>query len=86
MLTAFIVSGERFLPQFSVTNSRSTFVASVSSRSIDHVSAARANMIRLLSWTGRACNHLYWARHYFFLPLNENDPEEMAVYNLRIKW
>lgn len=41
---------------------------------------------RFLWWIGKACNQLYWARHYFIFPPNENDPDEMETYNRRTKW
>ena len=41
---------------------------------------------RLLWWIGWTCNQLTWAAFYFVLPPNENDPDEMATYNRRLKW
>ncbi len=38
----------------------------------------------VLWWIGRACNRIYWAKHYFIFPPDENDAEEMAVYNRRL--
>ncbi|MBC7816304.1 MAG: hypothetical protein IAG10_05370 [Planctomycetaceae bacterium] len=41
---------------------------------------------RVLNWIGRACNRLHWARYYFISPPDESDPEEMRLYNQRLKW
>lgn len=43
-------------------------------------------VIRMLNWIGKACNHLNLCRFYFINPPNENDAEEMRVYNERLKW
>lgn len=41
-------------------------------------------MARVLNWIGKACNQLYWARHYFIFPPDENNAQEMAVYQRRL--
>ena len=41
---------------------------------------------RVLNWIGKACNQLYWCRHYFINPPDENNTEEMEVYKRRLDW
>ena len=43
-------------------------------------------VVSVLRWIGKACNHLHWCRHYFIWPPDENDAEEMRVYNERTRW
>ena len=41
-------------------------------------------VVRVLNWVGKWCSVLHWSRFYFFNPPDENNAEEMAVYNRRL--
>ena len=41
-------------------------------------------VVRVLDWISKCCNVLLWSGIYFALPPDENDAEEMAVYNRRL--
>ena len=66
---------------------RATDAGRTTSRGFIHSRTAMMRaVVSVLRWIGRACNWLQWAKHYFIFPPNENDAEEMLLYNERTKW
>ena len=37
-------------------------------------------------WIIKAFNRLVWSAYYFALPPDENDPDELVLYNQRATW